>query len=57
MRGCDDLIPDSLIFPTWRTFQLEKTKDFGVFGKCSEVVSTVLYWHKKITSGILAVSA
>ena len=57
IRGYLDLIPNSFIFHTWRTFQLEKINDSWAVGKCSKVVCTVLCWHKQVALGLLAASS
>ena len=48
------LIPDSFVFHTWRTFQLEKNNNgFWAVGKCSKVLCTVSCWHKEISLRLL----
>ena len=56
-EAVSDLIPGNFIFHAWRTFQFENINDFWAVGKGSNVVGTVLCWHKKIALGLLAAYA
>ena len=52
---CFSLLPKSMFFLTWRTFQLEKkNNNCWVVGNCSNVVCKVPCKYKKITIRVLA---